>query len=82
MKRNWNDNRLKMHYNRTLNDAKRRPQNFTDDELATPYLDRLSKQTKSPRIMRMITLAYYLGKLKGISEIDEGKTPIVLSNEI
>jgi hypothetical protein len=28
--------------------------------------------------MRMITLAYYLGKLKGMREVDEGKTPVVM----
>lgn len=32
--------------------------------------------------MRMITLAYYLGKMKGISEVDEGLTPVTLSDEI
>ena len=79
MKKHWNSTRLQKHYNRTLDDAKRHPAKFTDEELSTPYLDRLSKQTKSHRIMRMITLAYFLGKLKGISEIDEGQTPIVLS---
>jgi len=26
----------------------------------------------------MITLAYHLGKLKGVREVDEGKTPIVM----
>jgi hypothetical protein len=28
--------------------------------------------------MRMVELAYYLGKLKGVSEIDEGYTPVTL----
>jgi hypothetical protein len=28
----------------------------------------------------MIELAHYLGKLKGVSEIDEGYTPITLRN--
>lgn len=75
---NWNDEKIKRHYERVLKDAKRDRCNFTDEELEHPYLDKLSHQTKSRRIMRMITLAYYLGKLKGIQEIDEGKTPIVL----
>jgi len=75
----WNDEKIKRHYNRTLEHAKRDRFNFTDEELSNPYLDKLSHQTKSGRIMRMVTLAYYLGKLKGIQEIDEGKTPIVLS---
>lgn len=76
MKKYWNKERYKKHYERTLRDAKCR--GFTDDELLNPYLDKLSKQTKSGRIYRMIELAYYLGKLKGISECDEGYTPITL----
>jgi hypothetical protein len=76
---NWNDEKLKRHYDRTLKHAKDDRYNFTDDELSNPYLDKLSNQTRSSRIMRMITLAYYLGKLKGIQEVDEGKTHVVLS---
>lgn len=75
----WNDERLEKHYNRNLRWAKEDRCKFTDEELESPYLDKLSRQTKSKRIMRMITLAYHLGKLKGIKEIDEGKTPITLS---
>jgi len=76
---NWNDKKIKLHYDRTLKHAKDDRYNFSDDELANPYLDKLSHQTKSSRIMRMVTLAYHLGKLKGIREVDEGKTPVVLS---
>lgn len=75
----WNDEKIQKHYNRILKSAKEDRYNFTDEDLVSPYLDKLSHQTKSSRIMRMITLAYYLGKLKGIREIDEGKTPITLS---
>lgn len=74
----WNDEKLKRHYDRTLKQAKEDEWKFTDEELETPYLNKLSKKTKSKRIMRMIVLAYYLGKLKGIQEVDEGKTTIVL----
>jgi hypothetical protein len=74
----WNDEKLQKHYDRTLKYAKDGLYEFTDDELERPYLDKLSHQTKSSRIMRMITLAYILGKLKGIKEIDEGKTSITL----
>ena len=76
---NWNDEKIKRHYERVLKDAKRDRYNFTDEELEHPYLDKLSHQTKSRRIMRMVTHAYYLGKLKGVREVDEGKTPVVLS---
>lgn len=76
----WNDEKLQKHYNRSLNHAlSDKYYKFTDEELASPYLDKLSHQTKSYRIMRMVTLAYHLGKLKGIKEIDEGKTPVTLS---
>ena len=75
---NWNDKNIQKHYERTTRDAKESQFYYTDEELKTPYLDKLSHQTKSYRIIRMITLAYYLGKLKGIKEIDEGKTPVIL----
>jgi hypothetical protein len=74
----WNDEKLKKHYDRTKGYAKECVYEFTDEELERPNLCKLSKQTNSKRIMKMITLAYYLGKLKGIQEVDEGKTPIVL----
>lgn len=74
MKRIWNRDSLKKHYIRIEQEAKAR--GFRDDELEHPYLDKLSHQTKSHRILRMVELAYYLGKLKGISEADEGFTPI------
>lgn len=71
----WNDKKIKMHFDRTLKHIKQ-DYDFTDEELERLYLDKLSHQTKSHRIIRMITLAYCLGKLKGIQEVDEGKTPI------
>lgn len=77
MKKRWNLDRFKKHYIRVVEDAKRR--GFTDEELESPYLDKLSHKTKSHRIMRMIELAYYLGKLKGISEADDGFTTVTMS---
>lgn len=82
MKKHWNKETNKRRYERTMEDAKKSSFRFTDEELAHPYLDKLSHQTKSYRIMRMITLAYYLGKMKGISEVDEGLAPVTLSDEI
>lgn len=63
-----NDRHEKL-YNRLKNDAIKR--GFAHEELATPYLDRLSKQTKSPRIMKMISLAYHLGQMRGVKMCDE-----------
>lgn len=82
MKKHWNKETNKRKYERTKEEAKKSSFKFTDEELAHPYLDKLSHQTKSYRIMRMITLAYYLGKMKGISEVDEGLTPVTLSDEV
>lgn len=44
---------------------------FSLEDLDKHYLDKLSKQTKSKRIIRMIRLAYWLGWLRGIKHCDE-----------
>lgn len=76
----WNNSRHLKHFIRVKEHAlEDKRYNFTEDELSSPYLDKLSHQTRSHRIMRMVTLAYYLGKMKGIQEVDEGETPITLS---
>ncbi len=65
-------------YNRIKEDAL--SDGFTLEELEKPYLDKLSHQTKSNRIYRMIRLAYYLGWLRGIKHCDElFNTKITLS---
>ncbi|MGL4729997.1 MAG: hypothetical protein ACRCW0_00250 [Clostridium sp.] len=71
----WNDEKIKKTFDREKRYAKEK---FTEEELEHLYLDKLSKQTKSKRIYRMISLAYTLGKLKGIQTVDEGKTPVTL----
>lgn len=76
MPRRWNDERLRRKYERVKEDA--RNDGFTEDELSSHYLDKLSHQTKSGRIMRMVRLAYTLGWLRGIDNIDQGKTPVTL----
>lgn len=77
MKRTWNDERLRRQYARVKEYAL--SDGFTEDELSSHYLDRLGHQTQSPRITRMIRLAYHLGWLRGIAYVDEGKTPVTLS---
>lgn len=79
MKKIWNDMQLKRRYIREVEKAKESNYEFTDEELDSPYLDKLSHQTKSNRIMRMVTLAYHLGKLRAIQDIDDGKTPVIMS---
>jgi len=77
VKRYWNVPAYKQGYERIYEDAK--GCGYSDDELENSYFVKLTHQTKSHRIMRMIALAYYLGKMKGFSDCDEGHTPISLS---
>lgn len=79
MKKNWNKESHKKQYLRVVEYAKQ--EGFIDEELESPYLDKLSHKTKSKRIYRFISLAYYLGWLRGIAYIDEGYTPVVLSDK-
>lgn len=75
----WNNKKYERHYNRIKENALDNPKyEFTEEELSSPYLDSISHQTRSYRIMRMVVLAYYLGKLKGIREVDAGETPVTL----
>lgn len=76
MKSNWNKERLKRRYERVRQEALDR--GFTEEDLETHYLNKICKGTKSPRILHLITLAYFLGQLRGISDIDEGYTQISL----
>ena len=76
MREKWNKERLQRRYNRVTKNALDR--GFTAEELKKPYLDELSRQTKSSRILHMIGLAYYLGQLRAIQDIDESFTPVVL----
>ena len=69
--RPWNDPRYEKHYNRVMDEARKR--GFSEEDLASPYLDKPALRTKSPRITRMISLAYYLGRLRGIREL--GQSP-------
>ena len=76
MREKWNKEQLQRRYNRVTKNALDR--GFTAEELKKPYLDELSRQTKSSRILHMIKLAYYLGQLRAIQDIDESFTPVVL----
>ena len=80
MKTHWNSDENKNKYERIKEEAKKSYFKFTDYELEHPYLDKLSYQTKAYRIMRMITLEYYIGKMKEISEVDEGLTLVSIDN--
>ena len=73
---NWNDKTIEKMYNRIKKEAQER--GIPEERLLSPYLNKLSKETKSPRILKMIEEAYYLGMLRGIHYVDEMKTPIFL----
>lgn len=76
----WNDSYLEKMYYRIKEWAKKDYQgkyNFTDEELEKPNLNSKIFRTKSPKIWRMLTLAFLLGQMSGIKRADEGKTPIV-----
>lgn len=70
----FNEQKYREMYERIKQDALR--EGYSEKELEKPYLDQLSKQTKSQRIMKMIRLAYWLGWLRGIKYCDEMHTPI------
>lgn len=73
---NWNDSGLKWRYEYVLRRAK--DAGFTEEELEEANLRKLNHQTKSIRIRRMISLAFYLGQLRGILDANEGKNKITL----
>ena len=68
---NWNDSTNEFAYNNTVQHAKEK--GFSEDELKLPYMLELRKSTKSKRISRMISHAYYLGMLRGIRDADDWK---------
>jgi hypothetical protein len=65
----FNDERYQKMYENIKRDAMK--EGYSEEDLEKPYLDKLSKQTKSVRIMKMIRLAYWLGWLRGIKFCDE-----------
>lgn len=78
MKVYWNDIKLKKRFFKIKNDLQKEPYKYKDYEMESYYLDYLSHQTKSNRIMRMITLAYYLGRLREIAFLDDCKNKVTL----
>ena len=57
---NWNDKTIEKMYNRIKKEAQER--GIPEERLLSPYLNKLSKETKSPRILKMIEsiLRYYI----------------------
>jgi hypothetical protein len=65
-------------YERYIKRIKRYAHKFTEEEMKSTYLDGFGKMTNSPRIMRLVTLAYYRGMMRGVGMVKEGETPVVL----
>ena len=79
----WNDAKLKKRYERVkeqaMSDYHIPYQGNNEHYFETPTLESWKFPTKSARIWQLIYLAYALGRMRAIKDIDEGKTPISLS---
>lgn len=71
----WNNEGIKKHFYREMRYARER---YLKENIEPLDISGFLKLTKSARIKHMISLAFTLGKLKGIQSVDEGKTLIVL----
>lgn len=71
----WNDDRLRRRYEKIAEKSKE-DYSLDEDYFKTPTLEGWKFKTKSPRIWNMIRLAYDLGRMRAIKDIDEGKTPV------
>lgn len=78
-KTTWNDEKLHRCHDKILNELKKSSFKYTDEEYKSYFLDYISHQTKSLRVMRLVTLAWYLGRLRQICALDDGKSKVTLS---
>lgn len=74
----WNDEKLKKRYDR-IKERMKEDYGLDEECLKTPTLESWKFNTKSVRIWSMIRIAYDLGSMRAIKDIDEGKTPITMS---
>lgn len=72
----WYNKHLESRFNRIKEEALKR--GHTEEDLQVLFLNKLNKKTKSVRIRKMIELAYYLGQLRAIKDVNEGYTPITI----
>ena len=52
---------------------------FTEEEMNSNYFDGFDKMTTSVKTMRMITLAYYRGMMRGVDMVKQGEQTVTLS---
>lgn len=74
----WNDEKLRKRYERVREHAKEE-HSLDEEYFKTPTLESWKFKTKSARIWSMIRLAYDLGRMRAIKDIDEGKTLIKIN---
>jgi len=76
----WNDNGLRKKYERIETEVlESKSYDATEETVETPTLESWKFKTKSVRIWSMIHLAYQLGRMRAIKDIDGGKTPVTMS---
>jgi hypothetical protein len=72
------DERYERYIKRIKRDAMERDK-FTEEQMESKYLDGFDKMTTSPRIMRLVTLAYYRGMMRGVDMVKQGEQIVTLS---
>lgn len=77
--KHWNDRDNESAYLWILNDAIT-TQGYSKATLYPEDLGNMNLKTRSPRIFKMIKLAYYLGQLRGVKIADEFKNTYTLQN--
>lgn len=80
MARDWNDKINESAYLWVMNNVIT-AENYSKDTLYPEDLSNMNLKTRSPRIYKMIKLAYYLGQLSGIRIADEMKTVYTFQGE-
>lgn len=73
----WNDKNLEKRYKRIERDTLNCPNyEATEDTVKTPTLESWKFKTNSARIWGMIQLAYNLGRMQSLRDIDEGQNQV------
>jgi hypothetical protein len=77
----WNDKKLEKRYNHIKVNAMKTPNiafmGFNENFFETPTLESWKFNTKSARQWQRIELAYALGQMRAIKDIDDGKDIIL-----
>lgn len=74
---NWGDPRNERLHDRVRTMA--HEDGFSPTDTETHYIDKISRQTKSRKALRLIRLAYYLGWMRGIAYVDQMRRAVTLA---